>query len=69
MARKRKGHDIKRTCEFCHERVTAARAFSDYKKGFKIYMCPNCAKRRGIRIKHAFIRKPQRTWKSRRKRH
>jgi len=68
MSRKRRGTDVKRTCEFCHERVTAARAFSDYKKGFKIYLCPNCAKRRGIRIKHAFIRKPrQKIWKKRRR--
>ena len=59
MGRKRKGSDIKRTCEFCHERVSSSRAFSDYRRGLKIYLCPMCAKRRKIRVKHAFKRKPR----------
>ncbi len=57
MGRKRKGRDVKRVCEICHERIPASRAFSDYKKGVKIYLCPTCAKRRGINVKHAYLRK------------
>jgi len=58
MGRKRRGKDSKKVCESCHERVSSGRAFSDYRKGFKIYLCPMCAKRRGIKVRHAYMRKP-----------
>ncbi|NHJ33060.1 MAG: hypothetical protein FK732_09360 [Asgard group archaeon] len=66
MGRKRRGHDIKRTCEKCHERVSKARAFSDYRRGFKVYLCPMCAKRKGIKLRHAYIRTPQPEFRKRR---
>ena len=59
MGRKRQGHESKKTCEQCHERITQSRAFSDYRRGIKVYLCPMCAKRRGLRIKHAYLRKNQ----------
>ncbi|HEX33030.1 MAG TPA: hypothetical protein ENG01_01285 [Candidatus Aenigmarchaeota archaeon] len=54
MSRKRKGRDSYKICEYCHERVPSYKAFSTYRRGIKIYLCPDCAKRRGIRVKHAY---------------